>query len=165
MCKYIKKNPMQMIRSMEVTRDVKILIAVLIASVVFGASVIGWLTWNDTRDKQTSISTTEQAASRMERRGMVVAGPNDSAAAGAPVAKSVMLDEVTQHKSPDDCQTIIRGGVYDIAPFIRQHPDGKMNFENTCGVDSTQLFEGQYGGFSKEEEQLKGLFVGVFMKQ
>lgn len=153
---------MQMIKSMEVTRDVKILIAILIACIVFGAGVIGWLSWNGTGGEQRS--TVEQTVSRAKKQNMIAADPNDPAAVGMPVAKSVTLDEVMKHKSPNDCQTIIRGGVYDIASFIEQHPDGKMNFENTCGMDSTQLFEGQYGGFPKEEEQLKGLFVGVFMK-
>lgn len=155
---------MEMIKSMEVTKHVKILIAVLIAAVLFGAGVIAWLTMENVSDEQNMASAGVPAGFQEGKQGMITADPNDPAAKGTPVAQSVTLDEVMQHKSPTDCHTIIRGGVYSISSFIEQHPDGKMNFENTCGMDSTKLFEGQYGGFPKEEEQLKSLFVGVFME-
>lgn len=150
---------------MEVTKHVKILIAVLIAAVLFGAGVIAWLTMDGVPDEQGVASTGVLTGSQRGKQRLAAADPNDPAAKGTPVAQSVTLDEVMQHKSSTDCYTIIRGGVYSISSFIEQHPDGKMNFENTCGMDSTKLFEGQYGGFPAEEEQLKSLFVGVFMKK
>lgn len=156
---------MEIIKSMEVTKHVKILIAVLIAAVLFGAGVIAWLTMENISDAQSMASTGVPAGFQEGKQGMVTADPSDPSAVGTPVAKSVTQDEVMQHQSPTDCHTIIRGGVYSISSFIEQHPDGKMNFENTCGMDSTKLFEGQYGGIPKEEEQLKSLFVGVYAKE
>lgn len=154
---------MEMIKSMEVTKHVKILIVILVVVVLFGAGVIAWLTMENVPDEQGTMSTEVPVVSQKQR--MAAADPNDPAAKGVPVAQSVTLDEVMQHKSPTDCHTIIRGGVYNISSFLEQHPDGKMNLENTCGMDSTKLFEGQYGGIPKEEEQLKSLFVGVLVKK
>ena len=153
---------MEMIKSMEVTKHVKILIVILVVVVLFGAGVIAWLTMENISDEQNVISTEVSAVSQKQR--IAVADPNNPAAKGIQVAQSITQDDVMQHKNPTDCHTIIRGGVYSVSSFIEQHPDGKMNFENTCGMDSTKLFEGQYGGLPKEEEQLKSLFVGVFVE-
>ncbi len=154
-----------MINSMEMTKHVKVLLAIMVVVLLFGAGVIGWLTWDNAQNDQNTVSVGKSDVTRVRKGSLSAADPNDPSAAGTPVAKSVTQDEVMQHKSPTDCQTIIRGGVYDATSFIAQHPDGKMNVENTCGMDSTKLFEGQYGGVPKEEEQLKSLFVGVYMKK
>lgn len=148
---------MEIIKSTEVTKDVKILIAILVVIFFFSAGVLRWFSMDSVPDDSETVLTQQP----MEEKDMVAADPNKV----IPMAKSVTLDEVMQHKSSADCHTIIRGGVYNISSFIEQHPDGKMNVENTCGMDSTKLFEGQYGGMLDKEEQLKGLFVGIFMKQ
>jgi cytochrome b involved in lipid metabolism len=165
---------MEIIKSTGVTKDVKILIAILVVIFFFSAGVLRWFSMDSVPDDSETVLTQQP----MEEKDMVAADPNnppepmeekDMVAADPnkviPMAKSVTLDEVMQHKSSADCHTIIRGGVYNISSFIEQHPDGKMNVENTCGMDSTKLFEGQYGGMLDKEEQLKGLFVGIFMKQ
>ena len=148
---------MEIIKSTGVTKDVKILIAILVVIFFFSAGVLRWFSMDSVPDDSETVLTQQP----MEEKDMVAADPNKV----IPMAKSVTLDEVMQHKSSADCHTIIRGGVYNISSFIEQHPDGKMNVENTCGMDSTKLFEGQYGGMLDKEEQLKGLFVGIFMKQ
>lgn len=152
---------MEIIKSTGVTKDVKILIAILVVIFFFSAGVLRWFSMDSVSDDSETVLTQQP----MEEKDMVAADPNNPPATAIPMAKSVTLDEVMQHKSSADCHTIIRGGVYNISSFIEQHPDGKMNVENTCGMDSTKLFEGQYGGMLDKEEQLKGLFVGIFMKQ
>lgn len=52
------------------------------------------------------------------------------------------LSDVAKHNSASDCWTIISGQVYDITAYIEsgQHPGGN-NVADSCGIDSTLLFD------------------------
>lgn len=53
-------------------------------------------------------------------------------------------DDVAQHDTPDDCWTIINGGVYEITDYIKQHPGGSV-ITQACGKDGSRLFNTQDG--------------------
>lgn len=38
----------------------------------------------------------------------------------------VTMSEVRQHRKLDDAWTVVRGKVYDITPYMRYHPGGKL---------------------------------------
>jgi len=49
------------------------------------------------------------------------------------------LEEVAQHNSELDCWTVVDGRVYNIAPFISQHPGGRK-IMRAAGIDGTEIF-------------------------
>ena len=54
------------------------------------------------------------------------------------------LAEVSQHAAPTDCWTSINGEVYNLTPFVTEHPGGAKILQ-ICGKDGTELFTGQHG--------------------
>ena len=49
-------------------------------------------------------------------------------------------EQVAEHKTEDDCWTIISGSVYDLTSYIPNHPGGN-EILRACGVDGTSLFK------------------------
>jgi hypothetical protein len=47
--------------------------------------------------------------------------------------------EVAEHDTKSDCWTIINGSVYNLTPFIAQHPGGDEILA-ACGIDGSTLF-------------------------
>jgi uncharacterized membrane protein len=84
-----------------------------------------------------------------------------TAAPTEPVAGTITAAEVSQHVTPDDCWTIIDGAVYDMTPFLNQHPGGSAAIAGLCGGDGTAGFRGQHGGASAPNSQLESLKIGV----
>lgn len=51
------------------------------------------------------------------------------------------LSDISSHNNKEDCWTVIEGNVYDVTPFILNHPGGLRILEG-CGIDATSLFTG-----------------------
>ena len=49
------------------------------------------------------------------------------------------LEEIAAHNTEQDCWTVVHGKVYNIAPFIAQHPGGKKILR-AAGIDGTEIF-------------------------
>ena len=57
------------------------------------------------------------------------------------VTRSISLDEVAAHSTPEDCWLVINGKVYDVSGLgDAGHPGGDAVYEG-CGIDATELFE------------------------
>jgi uncharacterized membrane protein len=78
-----------------------------------------------------------------------------------PAAASFSAVEVSKHASPGNCWTIIDGMVYDLTPFLNQHPGGSAAITGLCGTDGTAGFRGQHGSASAPNSQLESLKIGV----
>ncbi len=52
------------------------------------------------------------------------------------------LEEIASHNTEQDCWTVVHGKVYNIAPFISQHPGGKKILR-AAGIDGTEIFSKQ----------------------
>ena len=93
------------------------------------------------------------------------ADPSPTATATAtatdPTAGTITSADVIQHATPDDCWTIIDGAVYDMTPFLNQHPGGSAAIAGICGVDGTAGFLAQHGSASAPNAQLESLKIGV----
>ena len=49
--------------------------------------------------------------------------PNgNGAGGGASESKKISMDEVQKHNTEDDCWLAIKGKVYDVTPFLDDHP-------------------------------------------
>ena len=70
------------------------------------------------------------------------------------------LSDVATHKSITDCWTTIGGKVYNLTPFINQHPGGSSAILSLCGKDGTAAFTKKHGGQAKPATELVSLLVG-----
>ncbi len=46
--------------------------------------------------------------------------------------------EVAKHNKDDDCWLVIEGQVYDITPFLNDHPGGPEVVSELAGMDATR---------------------------
>lgn len=54
-------------------------------------------------------------------------------------ATAYTLEDVAQHNSELDCWTVVEGRVYNIAPFVHQHPGGRKILQ-AAGIEGTEIF-------------------------
>lgn len=71
------------------------------------------------------------------------------------------LAEIAQHDSRQDCWTAIEGKVYDLTPYMKQHPGGAGTLAWLCGIDGTKLFANQHGTDQRPANDLSGFEIGV----
>ena len=103
------------------------LIAVFILAAGGAALVL-----NKGDDKSSSVATTKSAETKP-------AETKQTDTKAAETAKTITAETVAQHKTKDDCWTIVGGKVYDITQYVPQHPGGD-EILRACGVDGTSLF-------------------------
>lgn len=76
--------------------------------------------------------------------------------------KTVTLAEIAQHADSTSCWTTIDGNVYDLTPFILQHPGGAANIMRICGIDGTAAFAAQHGSGNRQQQAiLENLLIGT----
>ena len=86
---------------------------------------------------------------------------NGSNSASLASASGYTLSEVAKHSSNSNCWTAINGEVYDVTPFIDQHPGGSGAILFLCGIDGSEAFNNQHGGQNRPANELAGLKIGV----
>ena len=73
---------------------------------------------------------------------------------------SYSLSDIANHKSTTNCWTTIGGKVYNLTPFINQHPGGSSAILSLCGKDGTAAFNKKHGGQARTATELISLLVG-----
>jgi cytochrome b involved in lipid metabolism len=71
----------------------------------------------------------------------------------------ISLEEVKQHKTGDSIWTVLKGRVYNIAPYMKFHPGGVDMLMKAAGKDSTALFN-KYHAWVNFEFLLEKCLVG-----
>lgn len=69
-------------------------------------------------------------------------------------------EEVSAHNSKKDLWVVIGGKVYNISPFVDEHPGGEEVLLDTAGQDSTEAFD-DVGHSDEAREILAGLLKGT----
>jgi cytochrome b involved in lipid metabolism len=60
---------------------------------------------------------------------------------GQPLRRDIPKEEVMKHNKNHDGWIILRGKVYNIAPYLAYHPGGIGIFKSVLGKDATALFD------------------------
>ncbi|HLP22612.1 MAG TPA: cytochrome b5-like heme/steroid binding domain-containing protein [Microbacteriaceae bacterium] len=87
--------------------------------------------------------------------------PSSSSPGNEPTATVISAAEVASHASAESCWTVIDGTVYDLTPWITEHPGGARSILELCGRDGTAAFMGQHGGQRDPARELKRLALGT----
>ncbi|KAI9278998.1 cytochrome b5-like heme/steroid binding domain-containing protein [Phascolomyces articulosus] len=73
------------------------------------------------------------------------------------------LEDLKQHKSPDDAWTAIQGKVYNMTPYLKFHPGGVKDLMRIAGRDGTKLFMLTHS-WVNAEFMLDACFVGFLVQ-
>jgi cytochrome b involved in lipid metabolism len=85
-----------------------------------------------------------------------------STATATTTSATYTLAQVAMHNSASDCWTTINGSVYNITPFIPDHPGGDRILV-VCGVDGTSAFEAQHSDNRQANAELATLKIGILV--
>ncbi|KAK6142657.1 hypothetical protein DH2020_023009 [Rehmannia glutinosa] len=69
------------------------------------------------------------------------------------------FEEVAKHNQKGDCWLIISGKVYDVTPFLEEHPGGDEVLIMSTGKDATTDFE-DVGHSDDAQEKMKEFLIG-----
>ncbi len=100
------------------------------------------------------------------RGGSVItpAAPSPAPApAPKPTATTYTMAQVATHNSTASCYSVVSNTVYDLTPWIYQHPGGSSAIKSMCGVDATAAFSGQHGGQARPASELAGFEIGTLI--
>lgn len=81
--------------------------------------------------------------------------------APTPAPGTYTMAQVSQHSSGSSCWTVVDNTVYDVTPFINQHPGGSGAIISLCGIDGSSAFTEQHGGQRRPARELAGFEIGV----
>ncbi|KAJ0910825.1 putative cytochrome b5-like heme/steroid binding domain, cytochrome b5, heme-binding protein [Helianthus annuus] len=73
--------------------------------------------------------------------------------------KILSFEEVSMHNRKTDCWLIISGKVYDVTPFLDDHPGGAEALLLATEKDATEDFE-TVGHSQDAKDQMKDYYVG-----
>ena len=72
----------------------------------------------------------------------------------------ISIAEVAQHDDSASCWAAIDGTVYDLTPWVTQHPGGPDRILGICGTDASDAFGAQHSGQAAPAEQLSQFAIG-----
>ncbi|CAE7604143.1 unnamed protein product [Symbiodinium sp. CCMP2456] len=59
--------------------------------------------------------------------------------------RTISMEEVAKHSSPEDCWVVLYGRVYDLTKFALGHVGGSKLITDLAGKDGTDVFEASHG--------------------
>ncbi|CUM65714.1 uncharacterized protein PRCAT00003362001 [Priceomyces carsonii] len=74
--------------------------------------------------------------------------------------KEYTFDEIALHNTRDDLWIVYNGKVYDVSPYIDEHPGGEEVILDVAGIDATEAFN-DIGHSDDAHDILKGLLIGT----
>lgn len=95
------------------------------------------------------------------KEGIPVTTPTPLVQSSVSTQAIFTLADVTKHNKSTDCYSVVRGSVYDLTLWIKQHPGGSSAIISMCGIDATQAFMDQHGGQGRPESELASFKIGV----
>jgi cytochrome b involved in lipid metabolism len=68
--------------------------------------------------------------------------------------------EVLKHSTATDCWSVIKGEVYDLTAYVKDHPGGASLIKAICGMDGSTSFASQHAGAAKPKNILAAFALG-----
>jgi cytochrome b involved in lipid metabolism len=68
--------------------------------------------------------------------------------------------EIQKHASATDCWSVIKGEVYDLTTYVKDHPGGANLIKAICGKDGSTSFASQHAGADKPKNILAAFALG-----
>jgi cytochrome b involved in lipid metabolism len=113
--------------------------------------------WQKKHAKPTSMTQQSQPQQETAQPETTVPTPQSS-------ITSFSTREVAPHNNAANCWIVIENKVYDVSPFLREHPGGISMVMPYCGKDATEAFNskgGTGGKHTSTAQQLKdSYFIG-----
>lgn len=88
-------------------------------------------------------------------------GSVSSATPSSSASGSYTAAQVAEHASSSSCWASVDGSVYDLTPWISQHPGGSERILSLCGTDGTTAFANQHGSNAKAKDALARFRIGA----
>jgi cytochrome b involved in lipid metabolism len=66
--------------------------------------------------------------------------------------RDVTAAELAKHATPDNCWMAIRGSVYDLSPYLPDHPSRPSIIEPWCGKEATEAYDTKTKGRKHSSE-------------
>ncbi|XP_062190323.1 cytochrome b5 domain-containing protein RLF-like isoform X2 [Phragmites australis] len=101
----------------------------------------------------------EKGYSQMDWLKLTRTHPDLAGLKGQSNRRLISLEEVKQHKTGDCIWTVLKGRVYNIAPYMKFHPGGVDMLMKASGKDCTALFN-KYHAWVNAEFLLEKCLVG-----
>lgn len=101
----------------------------------------------------------EKGYSQMDWLKLTQTHPDLAGLKGQSNRRLISLEEVKQHKAGDCIWTVLKGRVYNIAPYMKFHPGGVDMLIKAAGKDCTALFN-KYHAWVNAEFLLEKCLVG-----
>lgn len=91
--------------------------------------------------------------------------PEPPASVAKGTLRTITVEELANHDSPDDCWMAIRDKVYDLTQYIPEHPTPPAVMARWCGLEATEAYETK--GFGRPhsamaDAALDRYLVGVY---
>ncbi|CDP07814.1 unnamed protein product [Coffea canephora] len=102
----------------------------------------------------------EKGYSQMDWMRLTRMHPDLAGLNGQSNRRLVSLNEVKQHQNEDSMWTVLKGHVYNIAPYMKFHPGGVDMLVKAVGKDCTSLFN-KYHPWVNAEFLLEKCLVGT----
>jgi cytochrome b involved in lipid metabolism len=79
---------------------------------------------------------------------------------GTGTTAALTSSEVQMHSSATDCWSVIKGEVYDLTAYVKDHPGGASLIKAICGKDGSTSFASQHAGAAKPKNILAAFALG-----
>lgn len=102
----------------------------------------------------------EKGYSQMDWMKLTRTHPDLAGLKGQSNRRLITLSEVKQHQTEGSMWTVLRGRVYNIAPYMKFHPGGVDMLMKAVGKDCTSLFN-KYHSWVNADILLEKCLVGI----
>jgi len=68
--------------------------------------------------------------------------------------------EVLKHSTATDCWSVIKGEVYDLTAYVKDHPGGASLIKAICGLDGSTSFVSEHAGAAKPKNIMAAFALG-----
>lgn len=81
----------------------------------------------------------------LDRSGITIFAPQSGGGATEGSGPPILLSEIANHGTTEDCWMAFHGQVYDMTEYAPKHPGGARIVYDSCGTDATSAYSNFHG--------------------